>query len=158
MRRTLIAAGAMVAACVAASGEARAQYWLSDRNLSEGRGIRLGNFELHPGIGAEFGYDSNTYARPDNPPAGDNPARQVSRSVGDIGPAWGSGENPRTTWRCPPGTERVGALGGLSGLERALQRSPPLRGDISCCLWRKPSTTVEVLFVVALSLSVENHE
>ncbi len=35
--------------------------WLSDRTYTEGRGIRLGNLELHPGVGAEVGYDSNFF-------------------------------------------------------------------------------------------------
>jgi hypothetical protein len=40
---------------------AAAQEWLADRERAEGRGIRLGNFELHPGIGSEIGYDSNVF-------------------------------------------------------------------------------------------------
>jgi hypothetical protein len=47
-----------------AAGEARAQYWLSDRALTEGRGFRAGDFEFHPGVGLEFGYDSNALYRP----------------------------------------------------------------------------------------------
>lgn len=60
MKRSLCAA-LMFGAVLGASGSAGAQVWLSDRALSEGRGIRTGNFELHPGIGAEFGYDSNAF-------------------------------------------------------------------------------------------------
>lgn len=37
--------------------------WLADRRYTEGIGIRAGNFELHPGVGAEFGYDSNYLLR-----------------------------------------------------------------------------------------------
>jgi hypothetical protein len=37
--------------------------WLKDRRYTEGIGIRAGNFELHPGVGAEFGYDSNYLLR-----------------------------------------------------------------------------------------------
>jgi hypothetical protein len=45
---------------------AAAQEWLADRSRAEGRGIRLGDFELHPGLGTEIGYDSNIYlAEPD---------------------------------------------------------------------------------------------
>lgn len=48
----------------------RAQQWLADRNLTQGRGIRVGNFELHPGVGAEVGYDSNVfYGPPDATPS-----------------------------------------------------------------------------------------
>jgi len=39
--------------------DASAQAWLSNRDFSEGAGIRAGNLELHPSIGGEFGYDSN---------------------------------------------------------------------------------------------------
>jgi hypothetical protein len=46
---------------LAFTGPAAAQDWLADRDRAEGRGIRLGNFELHPGIGAEIGYDSNVF-------------------------------------------------------------------------------------------------
>ncbi len=40
---------------------ALAQAWVSNPDFSEGVGIRAGNFELHPSVGAEFGYDSNYY-------------------------------------------------------------------------------------------------
>ena len=47
------------------ASEARAQEstWLQDRQYREGAGIRAGDFEIHPGVGAEFGYDSNYYMR-----------------------------------------------------------------------------------------------
>lgn len=35
------------------------QPWLADRKYTTGPGYRVGNFELHPGFAAEFGYDSN---------------------------------------------------------------------------------------------------
>lgn len=43
----------------------QAQEWLRDRRFQEGEGIRTGRFELHPGVGAEFGYDSNWFSRTD---------------------------------------------------------------------------------------------
>jgi hypothetical protein len=43
-----------------------AQPWLEDRRYGEGIGIRAGRFELHPGIAAEFGYDSNFFQRADS--------------------------------------------------------------------------------------------
>jgi hypothetical protein len=43
------------------SASAQAQGWLADRDRAEGSGIRLGDLELHPGIGAEGGYDSNVF-------------------------------------------------------------------------------------------------
>ena len=46
-------------------GTARAEgpTWLGDRKYTEGAGFRAGDFELHPGIGADFGYDSNYFRR-----------------------------------------------------------------------------------------------
>jgi hypothetical protein len=38
-----------------------AQPWLADRRETQGAGIRTGNLELHPGIAAELGYDSNYF-------------------------------------------------------------------------------------------------
>lgn len=40
-----------------------AQQWLSDRSRAEGHGIRMGELELHPGIGTEIGYDSNVFLK-----------------------------------------------------------------------------------------------
>jgi hypothetical protein len=48
---------------VLAPGTANAQEWLRDRRLSEGAGIRAGDFEIHPGIAGEIGYDSNWFLR-----------------------------------------------------------------------------------------------
>jgi len=49
--------------CYAAAASAQDQVWLKDRRYGEGIGIRTGDFELHPGIGGEFGYDSNYFLR-----------------------------------------------------------------------------------------------
>lgn len=49
-----------VASAPVASGT---QPWLADRAVGEGAGIRLGSFELHPGVSGEIGYDSNWYQR-----------------------------------------------------------------------------------------------
>jgi hypothetical protein len=38
-----------------------AQAFLADPRLVEGRGVKAGDFELHPGIAAEGGYDSNYF-------------------------------------------------------------------------------------------------
>lgn len=48
-----------------ALASAQEQPWLKDRKYTEGIGARVGDFELHPGIGAEFGYDSNYFLRGD---------------------------------------------------------------------------------------------
>ncbi|XXX73712.1 hypothetical protein WMF30_39320 [Sorangium sp. So ce134] len=42
---------------------AQDQPWLKDRRYTEGIGIRAGDLELHPGVAAEFGYDSNFFRR-----------------------------------------------------------------------------------------------
>lgn len=55
----LILAAASIGAV--APSAASAQAWLSDRSRAEGPGFRLGDFELHPGLGVEIGYDSNLY-------------------------------------------------------------------------------------------------
>jgi hypothetical protein len=47
----------------ATGASAQDQVWLKDRRYGEGAGIRAGDFELHPGIGGEFGYDSNYFLR-----------------------------------------------------------------------------------------------
>jgi len=41
--------------------------WLADRDSTQGPGFRVGDFELHPGIGVEVGYDSNLYYTDDHP-------------------------------------------------------------------------------------------
>ena len=41
--------------------------WLDGRQRVEGPGFRLGNLELHPGIGVEGGYDSNVFLSDTNP-------------------------------------------------------------------------------------------
>jgi hypothetical protein len=57
--RFLIAALALAYASHAPTTYAQA--FLSDPRLFEGRGIKTGNFELHPGLAAEAGYDSNYF-------------------------------------------------------------------------------------------------
>lgn len=44
-----------------ASAQAQTQPWLEDRRFGGGIGIRAGDFELHPGIATEVGYDSNYF-------------------------------------------------------------------------------------------------
>jgi hypothetical protein len=48
---------------VPAVAAAQDQVWLKDRRYTEGIGYRVGDFELHPGIAGEFGYDSNYFHR-----------------------------------------------------------------------------------------------
>jgi hypothetical protein len=52
-----------------AVASAQDQIWLRDRRYTEGAGYRVGDFEIHPGAAAEFGYDSNYLRRaPDESP------------------------------------------------------------------------------------------
>ena len=49
------------AAFCAPRAGAQSQPWLDDRRVGGGIGLRTGNFELHPAIAGETGYDSNFY-------------------------------------------------------------------------------------------------
>jgi len=42
---------------------AQSRPWIADRAIGEGMGIRTGDFELHPGVAGELGYDSNYFQR-----------------------------------------------------------------------------------------------
>ena len=42
---------------------AQSRPWIADRAIGEGMGVRAGDFELHPGIAGELGYDSNYFQR-----------------------------------------------------------------------------------------------
>lgn len=76
--------------------------WLRDRKYREGQGFRVGDFELHPGIGAEFGYDSNYFRRAsDEDPIGSLRLRiSPSFSVATLGPQRrGDGPPPSVDFR-----------------------------------------------------------
>jgi hypothetical protein len=47
--------------CALPVSTAQAQAWLSDRSRQDGGGIKVGNLELHPGIGAEAGWQNNVF-------------------------------------------------------------------------------------------------
>lgn len=63
MLKSRLAAGALIWAGVLQSGAAHAQAYLSDTRLTDGKGVRAGDLELHPGIAGEVGYDSNYFQR-----------------------------------------------------------------------------------------------
>jgi hypothetical protein len=63
-RRRLLTATLTLAATLLPS-VAHAQGWLADRKYTEGIGIKAGDFEIHPGLGAEAGFDSNWLMRTD---------------------------------------------------------------------------------------------
>jgi len=63
MKLRLITAALIAVTSIAGRAAAQDQPWLSDRRLGEGIGIRAGDFELHPGVAIEGGYDSNYFLR-----------------------------------------------------------------------------------------------
>lgn len=63
-RRLLL--GVLISTSVVQSRVAFAQAYLSDSRLTDGQGVKAGDFELHPGIAGEFGYDSNYFQRSGN--------------------------------------------------------------------------------------------
>jgi hypothetical protein len=64
MKQRLVLAAALAATAVPIT--ARAQLWLEDRQYREGVGVRVGDLELHPALGADFGYDNNYFLRADS--------------------------------------------------------------------------------------------
>ncbi len=64
---TILAIASSIGAPLLATRPAHAQGWLSDRRYTEGIGIKAGDFEIHPGIGGEAGFDSNWFQRTYNP-------------------------------------------------------------------------------------------
>ncbi|HWA71254.1 MAG TPA: outer membrane beta-barrel protein [Polyangiaceae bacterium] len=64
MKQRLVLAAVLAAAAIPLP--AHAQQWLADRRLKEGMGIRVGDLELHPALGGEFGYDSNYFQTASN--------------------------------------------------------------------------------------------
>lgn len=72
-RRLLL--GVLLSVGVVHSRAAFAQAYLADPRLTNGAGVKAGDFELHPGIAAELGYDSNYFQRSGS--AGPTDGRQV---------------------------------------------------------------------------------
>src|SRR3954447_15816518 len=64
MKSCLTLAATVLLGAISHQAHAQAQQpWLADRAAGEGIGVRVGNLELHPGIAAEVGYDSNYFLR-----------------------------------------------------------------------------------------------
>lgn len=61
--RGLLIAALSVSSLASSAAYGQDQPWLADRKYTEGPGYRVGDYELHPGVAAEFGYDSNFYLR-----------------------------------------------------------------------------------------------
>jgi hypothetical protein len=75
--------GTSLGLLLVAGAASAAQPWLADRRYGEGIGLRAGRFEFHPGVSAEFGYDSNFFQRADtiDPPPEDAFRLRVTPSV-----------------------------------------------------------------------------
>src|SRR5262245_54234137 len=69
LRLTLAATSAVLTLSSVAAAQ---QPWLADRRYGEGIGLRAGNFEFHPSIAAEFGYDTNYFQRAGEEPTPPN--------------------------------------------------------------------------------------
>lgn len=63
MKRSVALTAAVGLTLLPSLASAQEQTWLADRRYREGAGFQVGDFELHPGIGAEVGYDSNFFRR-----------------------------------------------------------------------------------------------
>jgi hypothetical protein len=106
------------------------QPWLADRKYTIGAGYRVGDFELHPGFAAEFGYDSNFFLLAPGDAAGDPTGALRLRltpsfSFSTLGPQRrASGSN-----QAPPPLEVFGGVSatyneffGISGTESEKQQ------------------------------------
>jgi hypothetical protein len=81
IKRWLASSTAVTALLLVRAAAAQTQYtaqpdspeWLKDRRVTEGPGARAGDFEIHPGIGAEFGDDTNWFLRSSQPNVDNSP-------------------------------------------------------------------------------------
>lgn len=93
-----VPASVVLLSAILASGHASAQTelqpWLGDKRLGGGIGIRVGDFELHPGISGELGYDSNFF-----------------QSAGEVTPAGSVVAIPETYRPMLPDGTRYGGTG-----------------------------------------------
>lgn len=104
MRFRAFLATSLVVATASLSASAQNQPWIKDRRYAEGIGYRAGNLELHPGVSAELGYDSNYFLRADD----EKPVISVMRlrvtpslSLSTLGPQRreGGGDPPKVNFR-----------------------------------------------------------
>lgn len=61
MQKLRLSFAVLVAVGASTAAHAQGPGWLEDRARAQGPGFRVGNLELHPGVGAEVGYDSNIF-------------------------------------------------------------------------------------------------
>jgi hypothetical protein len=69
LTKTAAAAAGGALCSVLICSAAHAQSWLPDRDYTEGPGIQVGRLELHPGVAARAGYDTNVF-KGDGEPGG----------------------------------------------------------------------------------------
>jgi hypothetical protein len=79
LRFSLFSAVALTVATASFVAAAQPRPWIGERRYGEGIGIRTGDFEWHPGIAAEAGYDSNYFQR-----SGDNYADGADYPIVDV--------------------------------------------------------------------------
>lgn len=106
MKRLVALASIFVVVTLCQTASAEGSTWLNNRQYREGAGIRVGDMELHPGIGAEFGYDSNYFHRSENEdPIGSLRLRVSPHfSVSTLGPQRrDDGEQPSVNFRAELG-------------------------------------------------------
>ena len=130
--------------CTTAS--AQDQTWLNDRKYREGAGFRVGNFELHPGIGADFGYDSNYYKRDSTEdPVGSLRIRvSPSFSVSTLGPQRSEGGPPPSVgFRMEIGAtyNEFIPVSGSEPAQDSLQEQRNIGGDVKLNLDILPQRT-----------------
>jgi hypothetical protein len=120
MKKRAFGAGAVVlgsALALTLSSPAKAQEWLRDPRVGEGEGFHAGEFDVHAGLAAEIGYDSNYLGRSDKTGPSD-PAAPLYLANGAPGsPPIATGElriTPSISIRTSPGLMRPSA-GGVGG-------------------------------------------
>lgn len=136
---SIIVCASTVAAPLFVSRTAHAQGWLANRRYAEGIGIKVGNFELHPGVGLSAGIDSNLFNRTYNTGyANSNPAAAgifaitPSLFLSTLGPERKEGDinaapptidfrlGAAATYRAYVGDQDVVNQNGINGLSGAL--------------------------------------
>ena len=111
-KRGLLIAAISLTSLAPATAFGQDQPWLADRRFTVGPGYRVGDYELHPGVAVEFGYDSNFFLRASE---GDAPGEPVgamrlrvtpSFSFSTLGPQRKGG----AATQAPPTAEFSGGL------------------------------------------------
>lgn len=131
------------AAATFASKSAHAQAWLRDRTYQEGIGIRAGDVELHPGVGAEVGFDSNWFVRSHVTGANilngapNSPIREAavlrvtpSFTISSLSAQRLNGENPSFTYRGTVAASYREFIGTEVNDQRNVNLHAFFRGDI----------------------------